>query len=143
LTKTDGKPYDISLDKGIKWILKNDKELYIIMMATNDSIRRIYGGFWIRTAAFLIDLVIVFVLVLLIGVVFSIPSLPGIEETDFIKVLMMWLPLILWLIVPWLYCVLWESSKVKATPETSVFSNCRRQGRKAAWILARLGALLD
>ncbi|WP_068496143.1 RDD family protein [Paenibacillus kribbensis] len=92
------------------------------MTATNDSVRGIYGGFWIRTAAFIIDLVIVFVLVLLIGGVFSIPFLLGIEETGFIKVLMMWLPLILWLIVPWLYCVLWESSKVKATPGKLVFS---------------------
>ncbi|MFD1459925.1 RDD family protein [Paenibacillus farraposensis] len=92
------------------------------MTATNDNVRRMYGGFWIRTAAFLIDLVIVFVLVLLIGGVFSIPSILGIEETGFIKVLVMWLPLILWLIVPWLYSVLWESSKVKATPGKLLFS---------------------
>ncbi|MEC0181040.1 RDD family protein [Paenibacillus peoriae] len=92
------------------------------MTATSDSVRRMYGGFWIRTAAFVMDLVIVFVLVLLIGGVFSIPFLLGIEETGFIKVLMIWLPLILWLIVPWLYCGLWESSKVKATPGKLVFS---------------------
>lgn len=35
--------------------------------------------------------------------------------------LMVW-PLILWLVVPWLYCVLWESSKVRATPGKLVFS---------------------
>lgn len=34
---------------------------------------------------------------------------------------MVW-PLILWLVVPWLYCVLWESSKVRATPGKLVFS---------------------
>ncbi|ASR47763.1 RDD family protein [Paenibacillus kribbensis] len=92
------------------------------MTAASDNARRIYGGFWIRTAAFVMDLFIVFVLVLLIGGAFSIPLLLGIEETGFIKVLMMWLPLILWLIVPWLYCVFWESSKVKATPGKLVFS---------------------
>ncbi|MGQ3480323.1 RDD family protein [Paenibacillus sp. TY11] len=94
------------------------------MTATSDSTKRIiYGGFWIRTAAFLIDLIIITVPVLLIGgIVFNSPVLLGMGGTAFVQVLAMLWPLIFWLVVPWLYCVLWESSKVKATPGKLVFS---------------------
>ncbi|MGF9642187.1 RDD family protein [Paenibacillus sp. MABNS29] len=93
------------------------------MTGTSDTERRMYGGFWIRTAAFLIDLIILTGIVLLVGGAINIiPDLLGIKETGFIQVLLMVWPLILWLVVPWLYCVLWESSKVRATPGKLVFS---------------------
>ncbi|AHC19801.1 MULTISPECIES: RDD family protein [Paenibacillus] len=93
------------------------------MTATSDCTKRIYGGFWIRTAAFVIDLIILTAIVLLVGgAIYIIPDLLGIKETGFIQVLLMLWPLILWLVVPWLYCVLWESSKVRATPGKLVFS---------------------
>jgi uncharacterized RDD family membrane protein YckC len=111
------------LGKGIKWILTNAKELYIIMTVTSDSVRKIYGGFWVRTAAFVIDLIILTAIILSIGgAIYIIPDILGIKETVFIQVLLMWWPLIFWLMVPWLYCVLWESSKVRATPGKLVFS---------------------
>lgn len=37
------------------------------MTTTNDSERRMYGGFWVRTVAFLIDLIILTAMVLLVG----------------------------------------------------------------------------
>lgn len=37
------------------------------MTGTSDTERRMYGGFWIRTAAFLIDLIILTGIVLLVG----------------------------------------------------------------------------
>uniref|UniRef100_A0AAE9PRC9 RDD family protein n=1 Tax=Paenibacillus polymyxa TaxID=1406 RepID=A0AAE9PRC9_PAEPO len=37
------------------------------MTGTSDTERRMYGGFWIRTAAFVLDFIIVTVLVFLIG----------------------------------------------------------------------------
>ncbi|WP_025724177.1 RDD family protein [Paenibacillus polymyxa] len=93
------------------------------MTATSDCTKRIYGGFWIRTAAFAMDFIIVTVLVFLIGGgVSSILFLLGIEETAFVHMFAMLGPLILWLVMPWLYCVLWETSKVKATPGKLVFS---------------------
>ncbi|PNQ81075.1 MULTISPECIES: RDD family protein [Paenibacillus] len=93
------------------------------MTATSDSTKRIYGGFWIRTAAFLIDLIILTAIVLLVGSMLSItPDLLGIEETGFILEFLIWMPLIFWLVLPWLYCGLWESSKVQATPGKLVFS---------------------
>ncbi|MCP3780656.1 RDD family protein [Paenibacillus sp. MZ03-122A] len=93
------------------------------MTAISDSTKRIYGGFWIRTAAFLIDLIILTAIVLLIGgAIYIIPDLLGIKETGFIQVLLMLWPLILWLLLPWLYCGLWESSKVQATPGKLAFS---------------------
>ncbi|APB71272.1 RDD family protein [Paenibacillus polymyxa] len=93
------------------------------MTASSDCTKRIYGGFWIRTAAFVIDLIILTAIVLLVGgAIYIIPDLLGIKETGFIQVLLMLWPLILWLVVPWLYCVLWESSKVKATPGKLMFS---------------------
>ncbi|WP_025685544.1 RDD family protein [Paenibacillus maysiensis] len=51
-----------------------------------------------------------------------IPVLLDMEEVGFIKALLMLWPLILWLIVPWLYCVLWESSNAQATPGKLTFS---------------------
>lgn len=93
------------------------------MTATSDSTKRIYGGFWIRTAAFLIDLIIMTLLVILVGSILSItPALLGIEETGFILEFLIWMPLIFWLVLPWLYCGLWESSKVQATPGKLAFS---------------------
>ncbi|KOS00969.1 hypothetical protein AM598_20080, partial [Paenibacillus polymyxa] len=77
----------------------------------------------IRTAAFLIDLIIMTLLVILVGSMLSItPDLLGIEETGFILEFLIWMPLIFWLVLPWLYCGLWESSKVQATPGKLVFS---------------------
>ncbi|WP_134904330.1 RDD family protein, partial [Paenibacillus polymyxa] len=76
-----------------------------------------------RTAAFLIDLIIMTLLVILVGSMLSItPDLLGIEETGFILEFLIWMPLIFWLVLPWLYCGLWESSKVQATPGKLVFS---------------------
>ncbi|URJ62375.1 RDD family protein [Paenibacillus polymyxa] len=93
------------------------------MTATSDCTKRIYGGFWIRTAAFLIDLIIMTLLVILVGSMLSItPDLLGIEETGFILEFLIWMPLIFWLVLPWLYCGLWESSKVQATPGKLAFS---------------------
>ncbi|URJ52176.3 RDD family protein [Paenibacillus polymyxa] len=93
------------------------------MTGTSDTERRMYGGFWIRTAAFVLDFIIVTVLVFLIGGgVSSILFLLGIEETSFVHVLALLCPLILWFVVPWMYCVLWETSKVKATPGKLVLS---------------------
>ncbi|WP_328802527.1 RDD family protein [Paenibacillus sp. LX16] len=93
------------------------------MTGTSYSTKRIYGGFWIRTAAFLIDLIIMTLLVILVGSMLSItPDLLGIEETGFILEFLIWMPLIFWLVLPWLYCGLWESSKVQATPGKLVFS---------------------
>ncbi|MEJ3717796.1 RDD family protein [Paenibacillus polymyxa] len=93
------------------------------MTVTSDSVRKIYGGFWVRTAAFIIDLIIVFAIVLLVGGTFSIiPVLLDIEETGFILEFLIWMPLILWLVLPWLYCGFLESSKVQATPGKLVFS---------------------
>ncbi|MBE0338315.1 RDD family protein [Paenibacillus sp. 23TSA30-6] len=93
------------------------------METTNDSEKQIYGGFWKRTAAFVIDLIIVTVMALLVAGIFSmIPVLLDMEEVGFIKALHMLWPLILWLIVPWLYCVLWESSNAQATPGKLAFS---------------------
>ncbi|WCM63440.1 RDD family protein [Paenibacillus polymyxa] len=93
------------------------------MTATSDCTKRIYGGFWIKTAAFVIDLIILTAIVLLVGSMLSItPALLGIEETGFILEFLIWMPLILWLVLPWLYCGLWESSKVQATPGKLVFS---------------------
>ncbi len=93
------------------------------MTVTSDSVRKIYGGFWVRTAAFVIDLIILTAIILSIGgAIYIIPDILSIKETVFIQVLLMWWPLIFWLMVPWLYCVLWESSKVRATPGKLVFS---------------------
>ncbi|WP_311082930.1 RDD family protein [Paenibacillus polymyxa] len=93
------------------------------MTGTSDTERRMYGGFWIRTAAFVLDFIIVTVLVFLIGGgVSSILFLLGIGETSFVHVLALLWPLILWLMVPWMYCVLWETSKVRATPGKLVLS---------------------
>ncbi|WP_090739113.1 RDD family protein [Paenibacillus sp. Mc5Re-14] len=93
------------------------------MTVVSDSVRKVYGGFWIRTAAFVIDLIILFAIVLLVGGTFSIiPVLLDIEETGFILEFFIWMPLILWLVLPWLYCGFLESSKVQATPGKLVFS---------------------
>ncbi|AZH29288.1 RDD family protein [Paenibacillus sp. M-152] len=93
------------------------------MIVVSDSVRKIYGGFWVRTAAFMIDLIILFAIVLLVGGTFSIiPVLLDIEETGFILEFFIWMPLILWLVLPWLYCGFLESSKVQATPGKLVFS---------------------
>ncbi|MGS5019779.1 RDD family protein [Paenibacillus sp. JJ1683] len=93
------------------------------MTVTSDRVRKIYGGFWVRTVAFVIDLVILFAIVLLVGGTFSIiPVLLNIEKTGFILEFFIWMPLILWLVLPWLYCGFWESSKVQATPGKLVFS---------------------
>ncbi|AJE53976.1 hypothetical protein NS115_02325 [Paenibacillus jamilae] len=93
------------------------------MTVVSDSVRKIYGGFWVRTAAFMIDLIILFAIVLLVGGTFSIiPVLLDIEETGFILEFFIWMPLILWLVLPWLYCGFLESSKVQATPGKLVFS---------------------
>ncbi|MGG1616354.1 RDD family protein [Paenibacillus sp. NRS-1782] len=93
------------------------------METANDSEKQIYGGFWKRTAAFLIDLIILIVMVLLVsGVFYTMPFLLDMEEVGFIKALYILWPLIFWLLVPWLYCVLWESSNAQATPGKLAFS---------------------
>ncbi|MHB0880948.1 RDD family protein [Paenibacillus sp. SEL1] len=109
------------------------------MTATSDTERRMYGGFWIRTAAFLIDLIILTAIVLLVGgAIYIIPDLLGIKETGFIQVLLMLWPLILWLVLPWLYCGLWESSKVQATPGKLAFSLIvvDKEGRRLGFLHA-------
>lgn len=71
------------------------------MTVTSDSVRKIYGGFWVRTAAFVIDLIILTAIILSIGgAIYIIPDILGIKETLFIQVLLMWWPLTIFVPAP-------------------------------------------
>lgn len=69
-----------------------------------------YAGFWLRTASFLIDMIIIFIgLAILLGIIISIePSLESQESENLASVL--------WILGSWLYYAIWESSKHQATP---------------------------
>lgn len=77
----------------------------------------IYGGFWMRTAALLIDTVIIWVLVFAIVMAFALTHMPA--RTDAPRQLgqtLAWMWVGVAFLLPWLYFALFESSGTQATP---------------------------
>jgi uncharacterized RDD family membrane protein YckC/Tfp pilus assembly major pilin PilA len=82
-----------------------------------ENVPGVYGGFWMRVAALLIDIVIVWVLVFAMLMAFVFMHTPGSAETSRQLGEKLY-PIVMVLLfgLPWLYFSLFESSAKQATP---------------------------
>jgi uncharacterized RDD family membrane protein YckC/Tfp pilus assembly major pilin PilA len=85
-----------------------------------ENVESVYGGFWMRLAAVLIDMVIIWVLTfaVLMAVVFVHPS-GGAQASRELAQRFSAIAVVLMLVLPWLYFSLFESSALQATPGKS------------------------
>jgi uncharacterized RDD family membrane protein YckC/Tfp pilus assembly major pilin PilA len=77
----------------------------------------IYGGFWMRTAAILIDIVIIWVLAFAVFMAVALMRMPaGPDASRQVGQTLVPIYLLLSILLPWLYFALFESSTKQATP---------------------------